>query len=275
MNSVEVNGFSLPVVELKGQRVVTLSMVDSVHERPEGTAGRNFRENRDRLIPGEDYYELTADEIRRQSMTEVFAARTAKGFLLTESGYLMLVKSLNDDLAWEVQRELVNCYFRARKAPVELTRIEILQMALESESERIRLEGENRLLAQERDHAVATKALIGSRREAQAMASASSAKRKVKQLENELGRGQKFATVRAVENATGETFPKNVYVSLRKWCKENGVAPDVVPDQRYGEVKAWPADAWMSIYGIDLAELFGDKDARPSKALAPEEFRLH
>ncbi|HNQ43870.1 MAG TPA: hypothetical protein PKI59_05545 [Candidatus Cloacimonadota bacterium] len=31
----------------------------------------------------------------------------------TESGYLMLVKSLTDDLSWAVQRELVNSYFRA------------------------------------------------------------------------------------------------------------------------------------------------------------------
>ncbi|OSM07623.1 hypothetical protein MAIT1_05002 [Magnetofaba australis IT-1] len=36
--------------------------------------------------------------------------------LLTQSGYLMLVKSFTDDLAWRVQRELVNRYFHA--APV-------------------------------------------------------------------------------------------------------------------------------------------------------------
>lgn len=32
--------------------------------------------------------------------------------LITESGYLMLVKSFTDDLAWDVQRQLVNSYFR-------------------------------------------------------------------------------------------------------------------------------------------------------------------
>ena len=34
---------------------------------------------------------------------------------LTESGYLMLVKSFNDDKAWEVQRTLVNTYFKAKE----------------------------------------------------------------------------------------------------------------------------------------------------------------
>ena len=35
--------------------------------------------------------------------------------LITESGYLMLVKSFTDDLAWKVQRELVKTYFRAKE----------------------------------------------------------------------------------------------------------------------------------------------------------------
>lgn len=33
--------------------------------------------------------------------------------LITESGYLMLVKSFTEDLAWEVQQKLVNSYFKA------------------------------------------------------------------------------------------------------------------------------------------------------------------
>jgi hypothetical protein len=41
--------------------------------------------------------------------------KAPKGLLITESGYLMLVKSLQDDLAWKVQRELVNNYFRTKK----------------------------------------------------------------------------------------------------------------------------------------------------------------
>lgn len=34
---------------------------------------------------------------------------------MTESGYLMLVKSFTDDLAWEVQRQLVKCYFSVKE----------------------------------------------------------------------------------------------------------------------------------------------------------------
>lgn len=46
--------------------------------------------------------------------------------LLTESGYLMLAKSFTDDLAWKVQRELVNNYFRAKAPEPEQITLEAL-----------------------------------------------------------------------------------------------------------------------------------------------------
>lgn len=70
MNEIEISGVAMPIVEYRGQRVVTLAMVDSVHQRPEGTAGRNFREHRDRFVEGEDYYRVCADEIRRHGIIE-------------------------------------------------------------------------------------------------------------------------------------------------------------------------------------------------------------
>lgn len=135
----------------------------------------------------------------------------------------------------------------------------VLQGAIQRE---LVLIGENKQLAAERDHAIATKAQIGSRREAQAMAAASTAVRQVRRLEDELGRGTRFATVVAVENATGDKFPFNAYVHLRKWCKAHGVQPETVPDRRFGEVKARPSGAWAAVYQIDLATLFGASGAQ-------------
>ena len=95
MNAITIQNVELPVVEIEGQRVVTLSMVDKVRQRPEGTASRNFREHRPRFIETEDYFEVTADEIRRNNPSAIPAAlRRNDVILLTESGYLMLVKTL-------------------------------------------------------------------------------------------------------------------------------------------------------------------------------------
>ncbi|CAB3861309.1 ORF6N domain-containing protein [Achromobacter denitrificans] len=111
---IHIHGTEIPVVEVHGVRVVTLAMVDRVHRRPEGTARRSFNEHRARFVETEDFLEMTADEIRTQSLGHVFPPRTPKGIVLTESGYLMLVKSFTDDLAWKVQRDLVNGYFRQK-----------------------------------------------------------------------------------------------------------------------------------------------------------------
>lgn len=120
-NQCVVHGHTLNVAEYQGQRVVSFEMVDAVHERPKGTASRNFRENRSHFQDGTDFVEMTADEIRRHSLTHVFPSRTAKGILLTESGYFMLAKSLTDDVAWKVQRELVQGYFWAKEQQARIT----------------------------------------------------------------------------------------------------------------------------------------------------------
>lgn len=45
-------------------RAVARYQVDAVHQRPRGTARRTFNANRQRLIAGEDYMQMSADEFR-------------------------------------------------------------------------------------------------------------------------------------------------------------------------------------------------------------------
>ncbi|NHZ88637.1 hypothetical protein F2P45_06310 [Massilia sp. CCM 8733] len=111
-SALQINGIALAPVEHHGQRVMSLAMIDQVHQRPDGTAGRNFRENRSRLIAGEDFFEIDQpDEIRRLGFSRPQGGVPAMVLLLTETGYSMLVKSFTDDLAWDVQRQLVKSYF--------------------------------------------------------------------------------------------------------------------------------------------------------------------
>lgn len=109
---INIGSTALPVVEYRGERVVTLAMVDQAHQRPEGTARRNFNENRPHLVEGEDFFEIDqADEIRTLGISRPQGGVPAKIVIFTESGYLMLVKSFTDDQAWDVQRKLVRSYF--------------------------------------------------------------------------------------------------------------------------------------------------------------------
>ncbi|OHW63062.1 ORF6N domain protein [Andreesenia angusta] len=117
MNTVQVNEMPLEVKVWEGQRVVTFNDIDKVHKRASGTAKRNFSQNKKHFIEGEDYFEVIGNELKRlkQQGTNFVLSRAKAVFLVTETGYLMLVKSFTDDLAWKVQRQLVKSYFRIRE----------------------------------------------------------------------------------------------------------------------------------------------------------------
>lgn len=114
MNTLTIVNKTIQVKEWNGQRVVTFRDIDTVHDRPEGTARRNFNANREHFIEGEDYFEIQPNDIRMLGLERPQGGTAASMTLLTESGYLMLVKSFTDDTAWSVQRMLVNCYFRVK-----------------------------------------------------------------------------------------------------------------------------------------------------------------
>lgn len=105
---------AVEIKEWGGQRVVTFKDIDTIHARSEGTSRRNFNTNRKYFIEGTDYFKICADEIRSHKIMELSPKAQEDVTLLTESGYLMIVKSFHDDLAWDVQRALVNNYFRAK-----------------------------------------------------------------------------------------------------------------------------------------------------------------
>ncbi|GAB3471616.1 phage antirepressor KilAC domain-containing protein [Azotobacter salinestris] len=144
--TIAIRDHQMSIVEYQGQRVVTLAMIDEVHKRPKGTAKRNFNKNKTTMIDEEDYF-LVPHSQKYEIRTFGIEVPSRGLILLTESGYLMLVKSLNDDLAWKVYRQLVKSYFRHAAAPAELSRLELLEMALASEREKIQA-------IAERDHAI-------------------------------------------------------------------------------------------------------------------------
>lgn len=117
---VHIGNTDISIKEYKGQRVVTFKDIDMVHERPDGTARHRFAENKRHFVENEDYFVVTPqslentelDGFRPVGIDTVSPRGTA---LITEQGYLMLVKSFTDDLAWEVQRKLVSSYFNVHQ----------------------------------------------------------------------------------------------------------------------------------------------------------------
>ena len=124
-------------------------------------------------------------------------------------------------------------------------------------TKQLALIAENKKVTQQRDHAIETKAEIGSRREATAMATASAAVREARQLRERLGMGVTQATIVAVEKALGREFGRSGWRPLKKWCEARDIKAPHVVHPTFGSVIAWPAAAWAAVYQIDLADLFG------------------
>ena len=133
MNLVEINNVVIGIKEYEGKRVITFKDIDRVHGRPDGTASNAFKRHRQRFIEDEDYYHVTRNiplDVRRPLGLEAIPPRGI--MLITESGYLMISKVFDDDIAWDVQRKLVNSYFRVKESVSQDSTIIVMQMITET-----------------------------------------------------------------------------------------------------------------------------------------------
>lgn len=124
--TMTISDEQIQIKEYQGQRIVTLADIDRVHKRQPGTARKRFNFHRDKFKKDIDYFVLNTDEAQKCFKTQAPNGLT----IMTETGYLMLVKSFNDALAWEVQRSLVNNYFRAKENEPRPTGENLLAMAV-------------------------------------------------------------------------------------------------------------------------------------------------
>lgn len=127
---VKIEDAELSIREYNGQRVVTFKDIDTVHKRPNGTAKNAFRRNKKHFIDGIDYFILSSRENSKVHETYLsnISIPTRGITVLTESGYLMIVKAFTDDLSWQVQRQLVNTYFKVKEQEKPALQAEPLEL---------------------------------------------------------------------------------------------------------------------------------------------------
>lgn len=120
-NLVTIGNTQFTAKTLDGKPVLTFRDIDAIHHRPEGSARKRFNDNHQRFVEGEDYFKITPSEFRT-AIGDMDSRQQNDITLVTESGYLMIVKSFTDDWAWEVQRRLVKTYFRAKELSAAKTK---------------------------------------------------------------------------------------------------------------------------------------------------------
>ncbi|WP_081436221.1 ORF6N domain-containing protein [Magnetococcus marinus] len=221
MQMVTVGETALSVIEYKGSRVVTFAMVDQVHQRPEGTAKRNFHDNRPRFEENVDFAKISKDEFRTDLWESFgFSKFASSGILLTQTGYLMLVKSFTDDLAWKVQRELVNRYFRT--APTS-TAHQLYLMA------KANWEQEQRLSQiAELQH--------NQQQQLDALAQRQS------DMDGNTGYMTALAYCRKESIPAPLAYAKQLGIKASEMCRNLAIRMGQVPDERWGSVNSYPIE---------------------------------
>ena len=112
MDVVKINGASVARINYKNKPVITLRMMDELHDRFEGAARQAFHRNKKHLIENEDYYVVPYEEWSLiPCVSNIYAHRKDYLTFLTQTGYLLIAKTFTGKLAWQIQRELVNGYF--------------------------------------------------------------------------------------------------------------------------------------------------------------------
>ncbi|EKN3986542.1 TPA: ORF6N domain-containing protein [Yersinia enterocolitica] len=239
-----------PVIEWRSVRVVTTETLAKGYGTKETNIRTNLDANRERFLEGVHIFTVTGDELAdlRVSNPDAQISNKARSLTLwTEKGAARMSKIVDTDEAWDFFERMETAYFHPRQnVGIPLT----YEQALEDLLVKVK---ENRIITEQRDQAIVTKAWIGKKREATAMATASAEKRKANALAEKLGECKKHATIKAVQRVTGEKYG---HWPMKKWCETNGMEPKVVPDETYGTVKSWPAEAWKAINDIDLRKVF-------------------
>lgn len=129
----------IQVIEQQGVRLITTAVLAEKYETDERRIAENFKRNKDRYEEGKHYICLKGENLRAFKSEYAncgFAKNLNILYLWTERGCLLHAKSLNTDKAWEVYDQLVETYFRAKKAETALQNLSPqLQLMIRLETE--------------------------------------------------------------------------------------------------------------------------------------------
>lgn len=236
---VSVGNNQIPLVTYRDQPVVTFAMIDQVHQRPEGTAKRSFGSNRERFAEGMHFYRVDSKglDVLRTEFPGVFGANAPQAMLITERGYLKLVKTFSDDLAWDVQDQLIDGYFRAKTLAPTSDIDAMLQQ-----------------------HAMIGRALVEMKAQREAVQviqqDMTTVKSDIAEIKAALPSSKTHTTIRAFAAIHNIRLNPKTAQRLGKRCAhlalQTGRAINHIPDDLYGTVNAYPMDLVEQVFADEL-----------------------
>lgn len=257
--TIQVADKQTSLIQYKSVPVMTTEQLADFYGTDTKNIQMNFTRNGERFIEGKHYFKLDGEELKTfkniPTMSGYVPKQSARITLWTEKGAARHAKILDTDQAWDVYEQLEEVYFAVKeKSYLPVLPSYAIEDPIERAKKWIEEEKQKQLAIQERDHAIATKAEIGSRREATAMGRLSAKVKEVEKLKTQLDSSTGFATIKKVQSLTGGTY--DTY-ALRRHSKANGLEIQKAEDANYGSVNSYHKDAWLAVYNINLSNLNG------------------
>lgn len=121
---VKVGNESIPVIEWKGQRVITTSLLAGAYETSVDNVKMNFKRHKDNFSEGTHYFLLQGEELKnfKNLVTDSYLVdkRTPQLYLWTQRGANRHCKILDTDKAWEQFDNLEEVYFKTKENLFEI-----------------------------------------------------------------------------------------------------------------------------------------------------------
>ena len=119
-------GIGIPIVYGgfgEGQKVVADKTVALIHNQPEREIRRRVVDNIKKFKEGIDFIDLkprvgeshTLDFLTKMGYAKQSIVQTNHIYLLSERGYMKLIKVMNDDKSWDVMENFIDEYFRMKE----------------------------------------------------------------------------------------------------------------------------------------------------------------
>lgn len=128
---VKVGNETIPVIEWKGQRVITTSLLADVYEATDTQIKQNFNNNEKHFEEEKRYFLLKGEELKVfKNLVENFDLvdkRTPQLYLWTRRGASRHSKMLGTDKAWEQFDELEENYYNTARKLTALERLQLQQ----------------------------------------------------------------------------------------------------------------------------------------------------
>ncbi|MDH0032085.1 MULTISPECIES: phage antirepressor KilAC domain-containing protein [unclassified Acinetobacter] len=147
--SIQVADVQTAVIEYQSVPVLLSEQLAAFYGSDVKNIQNNFLRNTGRFVEGKHYFKLEGAELKEfknlPSLRGLVDKRVPHLTLWTEKGAARHAKMLETEQAWNVFEQLEECYFSVKDKiqplnPVNLSRLQLIEMAMQAEQERLELE---------------------------------------------------------------------------------------------------------------------------------------